>query len=58
MILLDYKMQKEMDRASGEMREHSFEPNVAIVMISDSEEDEVALNCINAGAQDFRLNRK
>jgi diguanylate cyclase (GGDEF)-like protein len=53
-ILLDYKM-PEVDGIEMlyELRSRSDLGNTAVVMVSASEDTELALSCIEAGAQDF-----
>ena len=55
-ILLDYRMPKRDGiELLLELRNTSLEKNVAIIMLSNSEQPELALECIKAGAQDFLL---
>ncbi len=55
-ILLDYRMPKRDGiELLLELRNSSLEKSVAIVMLSNSEQPELALECIKAGAQDFLL---
>ena len=55
-ILLDYRMPKRDGiEFVLELRNASLERNVAIVMLSNSEESVLAMDCIKAGAQDFLL---
>ncbi len=55
-ILLDYRMPKRDGiELILELRNISLVRNVAIVMLSNSEESALALDCIKAGAQDFLL---
>ena len=55
-ILLDYRMPKRDGiELLLELRNSSLEKNVAIIMLSNSEQPELALECIKAGAQDFLL---
>ena len=55
-ILLDYRMpQRDGIELLLELRSASIDKNVAIIMLSNSEEADLALDCIKAGAQDFLL---
>ena len=55
-VLLDYRMPKRDGiELLLELRGASLEKSVAIVMLSNSEESVLALDCIKAGAQDFLL---
>ncbi len=55
-ILLDYRMPKRDGiELVLELRNTTLVRNVAIVMLSNSEESELAMDCIKAGAQDFLL---
>ncbi|AZQ84520.1 GGDEF domain-containing response regulator [Colwellia sp. Arc7-635] len=55
-VLLDYRMPKRDGiELLLELRGASLEKSVAIVMLSNSEESVLALECIKAGAQDFLL---
>jgi len=53
-ILLDYNLpQRNGIELLLELKGSINRRSVAVIMISRSENDELALNCINAGAQDF-----
>lgn len=53
-ILLDYNLpQRNGIELLLELKNDMNTRSVAVIMISTSEDDELALNCINAGAQDF-----
>lgn len=53
-VLLDYRMpQRDGIELVLELRNVRVEHSVAIVMLSNSEDDEIALECVRAGAQDF-----
>lgn len=55
-ILLDYRMPKRDGiELLLELRNVSSDINVAVIMLSNSEETELALECVKAGAQDFLL---
>ncbi|MGB2739584.1 MAG: EAL domain-containing protein [Cognaticolwellia sp.] len=55
-VLLDYRMPKRDGiELLLELRGASSDISVAIVMLSNSEESALALQCIKAGAQDFLL---
>ncbi|MBA6391322.1 EAL domain-containing protein [Colwellia sp. BRX10-3] len=55
-ILLDYRMPKRDGiELLLELRNASLEKSIAIIMLSNSEETELALECIKNGAQDFLL---
>ena len=55
-ILLDYRMPKRDGiELLLELRNASLEKSVAIIMLSNSEETELALECVREGAQDFLL---
>lgn len=55
-ILLDYRMpQRDGIELLLELRNAPLEYSVAIIMLSNSEETELALKCVRAGAQDFLL---
>jgi len=55
-VLLDYRMpQRDGIELLLELRSQSLDSCVAIVMLSNSEEPELALECVRAGAQDFLL---
>tara|TARA_R110000744_G_scaffold304543_3_gene413053 strand:- start:8183 stop:9871 length:1689 start_codon:yes stop_codon:yes gene_type:complete len=55
-ILLDYRMpQRDGIELLLELRNTSLDNSVAIIMLSNSEESELALECVRAGAQDFLL---
>ena len=55
-ILLDYRMpQRDGIELLLELRSASLESSVAIIMLSNSEEPALALECVKAGAQDFLL---
>lgn len=53
-ILLDYRMPKRDGiELLLELRNASMDVSVAVIMLSNSEETELALECVRAGAQDF-----
>ncbi len=53
-ILLDYNLpQRNGIELLLELKDDPKRHNIAVIMMSTSKEDELALNCINAGAQDF-----
>lgn len=55
-VLLDYQMpQRNGIEMIVELRNESKESGTAIVMMSSSENEELSLACIRAGAQDFLL---
>lgn len=55
-ILLDYRMPKRDGiELLLELRNASMDVSVAVIMLSNSEETELALECVRAGAQDFLL---
>lgn len=55
-ILLDYRMPKRDGiELLLELRNASLDISVAVIMLSNSEETELALECVRAGAQDFLL---
>ncbi len=55
-VLLDYRMpQKDGIELVKELRANAPESSVAIIMLSNSEQEELALACVKAGAQDFLL---
>lgn len=55
-ILLDYRMPKRDGiELLLELRNSENDLNVAVIMLSNSEETELALECVRAGAQDFLL---
>jgi diguanylate cyclase (GGDEF)-like protein len=55
-ILLDYRMPKRDGiELLLELRNASLDVSVAVIMLSNSEESELALECVRAGAQDFLL---
>lgn len=55
-ILLDYRMPKRDGiELLLEMRSGTFERSFAVIMLSNSEETKVSLECLRAGAQDFLL---
>lgn len=56
LILLDYQLPKRNGiEMIKELRDEAREDSTAIVMISSSENEEISLDCIKAGAQDFLL---
>lgn len=56
LVLLDYRMPKRDGiELLLELRNASIDKSVAIIMLSNSEEAELALECVRAGAQDFLL---
>jgi len=53
-ILLDYRMPgRDGIELVKELRSHSYSSGTAIVMMSNNDDDEIALECIKAGAHDF-----
>ncbi|CCK74452.1 Response regulator/GGDEF domain protein [Oleispira antarctica RB-8] len=55
-VLLDYQMpQRNGIEMIVELRNESKDNSIAIVMMSSSEDEELSLACIRAGAQDFLL---
>lgn len=55
-VLLDYRMpQRNGLEMLNELRRDPMDQSVAIIMLSNSEDEELALSCIRAGAQDFLL---
>jgi diguanylate cyclase (GGDEF)-like protein len=55
-ILLDYRMPKRDGiELLLELKNASMDVSVAVIMLSNSEETELALECVRAGAQDFLL---
>ena len=55
-VLLDYQMpQRNGIEMIVELRNESKNNSIAIVMMSSSEDEELSLACIRAGAQDFLL---
>ena len=53
-VLLDYNLPKRNGiELLVELRNAHERHDVAVIMMSTSKDDELALNCINAGAQDF-----
>jgi diguanylate cyclase (GGDEF)-like protein len=53
-ILLDYRMpQRDGIEMIVELRNEPKDSSTAVVMMSSSEDEELALKCIRAGAQDF-----
>lgn len=55
-VLLDYRMpQRDGIEMIVELRNEPKEESTAIVMMSSSEDESLALECIHAGAQDFLL---
>ncbi len=55
-VLLDYRMpQRDGIELLLELRSTSLDNSVAIIMLSNSEEPELAIECVRAGAQDFLL---
>lgn len=55
-VLLDYQMpQRNGLEMILELRGESKDKNTAIVMMSSSEDEQLSLDCITAGAQDFLL---
>ncbi|MET1254195.1 EAL domain-containing protein [Aliikangiella maris] len=55
-VLLDYRMpQRDGIEMIVEIRNEPKESSTAIVMMSSSEDEELAINCIKAGAQDFLI---
>lgn len=55
-ILLDYRMpQRDGIEILIELKNEPIENSVAIIMLSNSEESDLALECLKAGAQDFLL---
>lgn len=56
MVLLDYQLpQRNGIEMIAEMRSETKDNSIAIVMMSSSEDEELSLACIRAGAQDFLL---
>lgn len=54
LILLDYKMpQRDGIEMLIELNNEPKEASTAIVMMSNAEEEEIALDCLRTGAQDF-----
>lgn len=54
LILLDYRMpQKDGIELINELRQQSGHTEVAIVVMSAAEDEELAVKCLNAGAQDY-----
>lgn len=55
-ILLDYRMPKRDGiELLLELRDATSDISVAVIMLSNSEETELAIECVRAGAQDFLL---
>ncbi len=55
-VLLDYQLpQRNGIEMIVELRNESKNNSIAIVMMSSSEDEELSLACIRAGAQDFLL---
>ena len=55
-VLLDYKLpQKDSIEFLNIIQNEQLDYNVAVVMLSNCENEELALECIRAGAQDFVL---
>ncbi len=55
-VLSDYRMpQRDGIELLLALRSASIDKSVAIIMLSNSEESELALTCVRAGAQDFLL---
>lgn len=55
-ILLDYRMpQRDGIEMLIELKNEPIDKSVAIIMLSNSEESDIALECLKAGAQDFLL---
>lgn len=55
-VLLDYRMPKRDGiELLLEMRDATSNQSVAVIMLSNSEETELAIECVRAGAQDFLL---
>ncbi|MDA9556414.1 EAL domain-containing protein [Vibrio sp.] len=55
-ILLDYNLPRENGIALlHQIKNDSDNKNIAIIMMSSSENDDLALECVNAGAQDFLI---
>jgi diguanylate cyclase (GGDEF)-like protein len=53
-VLLDYRMpQRDGIELILELRNEPMDRAVAIVMLSNSEDEDLALECVRAGAQDF-----
>jgi diguanylate cyclase (GGDEF)-like protein len=53
-VLLDYSMpQRDGIELLLELRSEPIERGIAIVMLSNSEDEELAMECVRAGAQDF-----
>ena len=56
MVLLDYQLpQRNGIEMIVELRNETKDNSIAIVMMSSSEDEELSLACIRAGAQDFLL---
>jgi diguanylate cyclase (GGDEF)-like protein len=55
-VLLDYNLpQRNGIELLLELKDNPNRHDIAVIMMSTSREDELALNCINAGAQDFLM---
>lgn len=54
LVLLDYNLpQKDGIELLLELQDQRFEQNFLVIMISSSEDEKLAMKCIQAGAQDF-----